>query len=70
VGGAGAGPEKVLRLISGAAATPVCQFVDSPRTFLHAVDPRVKLVTERHVFPRHAFWIELSSSRLDEEDAR
>ncbi|WVZ98444.1 hypothetical protein U9M48_043887 [Paspalum notatum var. saurae] len=42
--GAGAGPEKVLRLISGAAATPVCQFVDSPRTFLHSVDPRVKLV--------------------------
>nr|CAB3465303.1 unnamed protein product [Digitaria exilis] len=43
-GGAGAGPEKVLRLISGAAATPVCQFVDKPRTFLHSVDPRVKLV--------------------------
>ncbi|XP_062180658.1 protein ABCI12, chloroplastic-like [Phragmites australis] len=40
----GVGPEQVLRLISGAAATPVCQFVDSPRTFLHAVDPRVKLV--------------------------
>ncbi|TVU19296.1 hypothetical protein EJB05_35437, partial [Eragrostis curvula] len=40
----GAGPEQVLRLISGAAATPICQFVDSPRTFLHAVDPRVKLV--------------------------
>lgn len=43
-GGAGAGPEQVLRLISGAAATPVCQFVDKPRTFLHSVDPRVKLV--------------------------
>ncbi|EEC79187.1 hypothetical protein EE612_029358 [Oryza sativa] len=40
----GAGPEQVLRLISGAAATPICQFVDSPRTFLHAIDPRVKLV--------------------------
>ncbi|CAN6351077.1 unnamed protein product [Urochloa humidicola] len=40
----GAGPEQVLRLISGAAATPVCQFVDKPRTFLHSVDPRVKLV--------------------------
>ncbi|KAL5202190.1 hypothetical protein ABZP36_013142 [Zizania latifolia] len=40
----GAGPEQVLRLISGAAATPICQFVDSPRTFLHSVDPRVKLV--------------------------
>uniref|UniRef100_A0A0E0L2A3 Uncharacterized protein n=1 Tax=Oryza punctata TaxID=4537 RepID=A0A0E0L2A3_ORYPU len=39
----GAGPEQVLRLISGAAATPICQFVDSPRTFLHAIDPRVKL---------------------------
>ncbi|RLM98759.1 protein ABCI12, chloroplastic [Panicum miliaceum] len=43
-GRAGAGPEQVLRLISGAAATPVCQFVDKPRTFLHSVDPRVKLV--------------------------
>ncbi|CAN6346915.1 unnamed protein product [Urochloa humidicola] len=42
--GAGTGPEQVLRLISGAAATPVCQFVDKPRTFLHSVDPRVKLV--------------------------
>ncbi|XP_048538321.1 protein ABCI12, chloroplastic [Triticum urartu] len=40
----GVSPEKVLRLISGAAATPICQFVDSPRTFLHSVDPRVKLV--------------------------
>uniref|UniRef100_A0A0D9WGA1 Uncharacterized protein n=1 Tax=Leersia perrieri TaxID=77586 RepID=A0A0D9WGA1_9ORYZ len=40
----GAGPEQVLRLISGAAATPICQFVDSPRTFLHSIDPRVKLV--------------------------
>ncbi|TVT97509.1 hypothetical protein EJB05_57232, partial [Eragrostis curvula] len=27
-----------LRLISGAAATPVFLFVDSPRTFLHAVE--------------------------------
>ena len=43
-GRAGAGPEQVLRLISGAAAAPVCQFVDKPRTFLHSVDPRVKLV--------------------------
>ncbi|XP_066366262.1 protein ABCI12, chloroplastic-like isoform X2 [Miscanthus floridulus] len=41
--GSAAGPEQVLRLISGAAATPICQFVDSPRTFLHSVDPRVKL---------------------------
>ncbi|XP_066365738.1 protein ABCI12, chloroplastic-like isoform X3 [Miscanthus floridulus] len=42
--GSAAVPEQVLRLISGAAATPICQFVDSPRTFLHSVDPRVKLV--------------------------
>ncbi|CAD6333880.1 unnamed protein product [Miscanthus lutarioriparius] len=42
--GSAAGPEQVLRLISGAAATPICQFVDSPRTFLHSVDPRVKLM--------------------------
>jgi hypothetical protein len=44
----GVGPEQVLRLISGAAATPICQFVDSPRTFLHSVDPRVKLVNCPH----------------------
>jgi hypothetical protein len=49
----GVGPEQVLRLISGAAATPICQFVDSPRTFLHSVDPRVKLVTIAYL----AFWM-------------
>lgn len=57
--GAAAGPEQVLRLISGAAATPVCQFVDSPRTFLHSVDPRVKLVRSVPGFAHHAYWIDL-----------
>ncbi|XP_041000990.1 protein ABCI12, chloroplastic [Juglans microcarpa x Juglans regia] len=36
--------DKVLRLIAGATASPIYQFVSSPTTFLHSVDPRVKLV--------------------------
>ncbi|PSR85182.1 hypothetical protein CEY00_Acc33166, partial [Actinidia chinensis var. chinensis] len=35
--------EKVLRLISGATSSPICQFISSPTTFLHSVDPRIKL---------------------------
>lgn len=42
--GVGVGPEKVLRLIAGATSSPICQFIESPRTFLHSVDPRIKLV--------------------------
>ncbi|XP_042469438.1 protein ABCI12, chloroplastic-like [Zingiber officinale] len=41
--GVGVGPEKVLRLIAGATSSPICQFIESPRTFLHSVDPRIKL---------------------------
>lgn len=37
------GAEKVLRLISGATSSPICQFISSPTTFLHSVDPRIKL---------------------------
>ncbi|XP_072983281.1 protein ABCI12, chloroplastic [Typha latifolia] len=40
----GVAPERILRLISGATSSPICQFIESPRTFLHSVDPRVKLV--------------------------
>lgn len=40
----GASPEKILRLISGATSSPICQFIESPRTFLHSIDPRIKLV--------------------------
>lgn len=36
--------DKVLRLISGATSSPICQFISSPTTFLHSVDPRLKLV--------------------------
>ncbi|KAJ7954981.1 protein ABCI12, chloroplastic [Quillaja saponaria] len=36
--------DKVLRLIAGATASPICQFISSPTTFLHSVDPRIKLV--------------------------
>ncbi|KAJ3676327.1 hypothetical protein LUZ60_003739 [Juncus effusus] len=40
----GFSPEKILRLVSGATSSPICQFIDTPRTFLHSLDPRVKLV--------------------------
>ncbi|XP_059632587.1 protein ABCI12, chloroplastic [Cornus florida] len=35
--------DKVLRLISGATSSPICQYISSPTTFLHSVDPRIKL---------------------------
>ncbi|KAM5569215.1 protein ABCI12, chloroplastic [Rosa sericea] len=38
------GPDKVLRLISGATASPIGQYVSEPVTFLHSLDPRIKLV--------------------------
>ncbi|KAJ1428797.1 ABC/ECF transporter, transmembrane component [Sesbania bispinosa] len=37
--------DKVFRLIAGATASPIGQFVSSPTTFLHSIDPRVKLVS-------------------------
>ncbi|XAR57174.1 hypothetical protein NMG60_11025227, partial [Bertholletia excelsa] len=36
--------DKVLRLISGATSSPICQFISAPTTFLHSVDARIKLV--------------------------
>ncbi|RDY09431.1 Protein ABCI12, chloroplastic, partial [Mucuna pruriens] len=36
--------DNVFRLIAGATASPIGQFVPSPATFLHSIDPRVKLV--------------------------
>lgn len=36
--------DKIFRLISGATASPIAQFISSPTTFLHSVDPRIKLV--------------------------
>ncbi|KAK3431548.1 hypothetical protein EUGRSUZ_E03351 [Eucalyptus grandis] len=38
------GADKVLRLIANATASPISQFVAAPTTFLHSVDPRIKLV--------------------------
>ncbi|KAL8171352.1 hypothetical protein V2J09_023156 [Rumex salicifolius] len=38
------GPDRILRSISGATSGPICQFISSPTTFLHSVDPRIKLV--------------------------
>lgn len=38
------GPDKVLQSIAGATSSPICQFITSPTTFLHIVDPRIKLV--------------------------
>ncbi|XP_022722817.1 protein ABCI12, chloroplastic isoform X3 [Durio zibethinus] len=40
----GLAADKVLRLISSATSSPICQFISSPTTFLHSVDPRIKLV--------------------------
>ncbi|KAJ8428582.1 hypothetical protein Cgig2_031376 [Carnegiea gigantea] len=42
--GLGFGPDKVLHSIAGATSSPICQFIPSPATVLHSVDPRVKLV--------------------------
>ncbi|XP_073116855.1 protein ABCI12, chloroplastic isoform X4 [Elaeis guineensis] len=42
-------PEKILRLISGATSSPICQFIESPHTFLHSIDPRIKLDQLRRV---------------------
>ncbi|KAL5782452.1 hypothetical protein ACOSP7_007481 [Xanthoceras sorbifolium] len=36
--------DNVFRLISTATASPIYQFIASPTTFLHSVDPRIKLV--------------------------
>ncbi|KAK2646864.1 hypothetical protein Ddye_022059 [Dipteronia dyeriana] len=36
--------DNVFRLISTATASPIYQFIASPSTFLHSVDPRIKLV--------------------------
>ena len=36
--------DKVLRLVAGATASPIGQYVAEPFTFLHSVDPRIKLV--------------------------
>ncbi|CAM8915116.1 unnamed protein product [Rhodiola kirilowii] len=38
------GADKVLRLIAGATSSPICQYISTPTTFLHSIDPRVKLV--------------------------
>ncbi|CAA2980046.1 ABCI12, chloroplastic [Olea europaea subsp. europaea] len=35
--------EKVFKLISGATSSPIAQYISSPTTFLHSVDPRIKL---------------------------
>ncbi|KAJ0677290.1 hypothetical protein HanOQP8_Chr12g0435221 [Helianthus annuus] len=36
--------DKILRSIAGATSSPICQFISSPTTFLHSVDPRIKLI--------------------------
>ncbi|XP_057992847.1 protein ABCI12, chloroplastic isoform X2 [Hevea brasiliensis] len=36
--------DKIFSLISGATASPIGQFISSPTTFLHSVDPRIKLI--------------------------
>lgn len=41
--------DKVLKSISGATSSPICQFISSPTTFLHSVDSRIKLVLHIHL---------------------
>ncbi|XP_078446843.1 cobalt ion transmembrane transporter [Wolffia australiana] len=36
--------EKIFRAISGATSGPICQFIESPSTILHSLNPRIKLV--------------------------
>ncbi|XP_010548891.1 PREDICTED: protein ABCI12, chloroplastic [Tarenaya hassleriana] len=40
----GLNAENIFRLISSATGSPIGQFISSPVTFLHSVDPRIKLV--------------------------
>jgi len=42
--------DKIFKLISGATASPIGQFISSPTTFLHSVDPRIKLVNKKFGF--------------------
>nr|XP_027116171.1 protein ABCI12, chloroplastic-like [Coffea arabica] len=36
--------DKIFRWISEATSSPIAQYISSPTTFLHTVDPRIKLV--------------------------
>lgn len=44
------GPDKVLQSIAGATSSPICQYISSPPTVLHSVDPRIKLVTSYSLY--------------------
>ena len=44
------GADKVLKSIAGATSSPICQFISSPSTVLHDVDPRIKLVASIFLF--------------------
>lgn len=37
--------EKVFGAIAGATSSPIAQYISSPTTFLHSVDPRIKMVS-------------------------
>ncbi|KAK4477984.1 hypothetical protein RD792_017249 [Penstemon davidsonii] len=42
--------EKVFGTISGATSSPIAQYISSPTTFLHTVDPRIKMDQLGRVF--------------------
>lgn len=42
-------PDKVFEWISEATSSPIAQYISSPTTFLHSVDPRIKLVLLFHL---------------------
>ncbi|KAL3348156.1 hypothetical protein AABB24_021687 [Solanum stoloniferum] len=37
------GADKLFRAISGATSSPIAQYIPAPFTFVHSVDPRIKL---------------------------
>ncbi|KAI5654225.1 hypothetical protein M9H77_31412 [Catharanthus roseus] len=56
-------PDKVFEWISEATSSPIAQYISSPTTFLHSVDPRIKLAwllalvvlpARSHIFVRFA----------------
>lgn len=42
--------EKVFGAISEATSSPIAQYISSPTTFLHSVDPRIKMVFPLFIF--------------------
>lgn len=57
------GADKLFRAISGATSSPIAQYIPSPFTFVHSVDPRIKLV-QKLSFLRFSVWKALNLLNL------